>query len=77
MIEEYPDTIFYPGYETALVGIAHRPASPPLAVYSATEIIQILMDRDGMTLDEAAEYLEYNIVGMWVGPGTPIVVSSL
>jgi hypothetical protein len=29
------------------------------------------MDRDGMSHDEAIEYLEFNTVGAWCGENTP------
>lgn len=75
MIEEYPDTIIYPGYEDALVGITHMiNGGPTVAIYSAMKIVEILVGRDGMTPEEAVEYLEYNIIGMYLGAGTPIIM---
>jgi hypothetical protein len=32
------------------------------------------MDRDGMTEEEAFEYLEFNTLGAWVGEETPMFV---
>ena len=39
-------------------------------VYNIDEVINILM-REGMTVDEAIEYYEYNISGSYVGENTP------
>ena len=33
-------------------------------VYSEEKIIDILMERDGMTREEAIEFIDYNIVGL-------------
>jgi hypothetical protein len=32
------------------------------------------MKRDGMTMEEAREYIEFNIEGAYMGPHTAIVV---
>ena len=42
------------------------------AIYFADGIIGILMERDGMTLDEAIEFFEFNIASAYVGEYTPI-----
>lgn len=43
-------------------------------IYSAPKIIDILLDRDGMSLEDAYEFLDFNIVGAYVGPNTPIIM---
>ena len=45
-------------------------------VYSGEKIVAILIARDGMTADEALEYIEFNIEGAYVGEQTPIVMWS-
>jgi hypothetical protein len=40
-------------------------------------MIQTLMQRDGMTYDEADEYIEFNCIGAWVGEQTPIIVKPI
>ena len=45
-------------------------------IYSGEKIIAILIARDGMTTDEALEYIEFNIEGAYVGEQTPIVMWS-
>lgn len=42
-------------------------------VYDGTRIIESLM-RDGMDGEEAAEYLDFNIQGLYAGPSTPVIV---
>jgi hypothetical protein len=37
-------------------------------------MLKVLMFRDGMTRDEADEYIEFNCIGAWVGEHTPIIV---
>ena len=43
-------------------------------VYDAEKIRETLMKRDGMSFDEAREYIEFNIEGAYMGPHTAIVV---
>lgn len=43
-------------------------------VYDAEVIRQTLMTRDGMSSDEAREYIEFNIEGAYMGPHTAILV---
>jgi|TARA_R110000803_G_scaffold38351_10_gene82847 hypothetical protein len=43
-------------------------------VYSVDKIIEILIDRDGMTEEEAVEFFEFNIEGAYMGRMTPVYV---
>lgn len=43
-------------------------------VYSIEKIIELLMDRDNMTPDEACEYFDFNIAGAYMGDMTPLYV---
>tara|TARA_R110000744_G_scaffold65259_1_gene134085 strand:- start:5602 stop:5835 length:234 start_codon:yes stop_codon:yes gene_type:complete len=45
-------------------------------VYSVDKIIEILIDRDGMTEEEAVEFFEFNIEGAYMGRMTPVYVYS-
>jgi hypothetical protein len=65
------------GFDEALIGTSQRINEPMLAVYSYDMMLDLLMDRDGMELDVAEEYIEYNCVGAWIGEQTPIIVRSL
>ncbi len=46
----------------------------PVFVYSGEEIVSVLMDRDGMTRDEALEFVDFNIEGAYTGNDTPLLV---
>jgi len=43
-------------------------------VYSGEEIVSVLMIRDGMTRDEALEFIDFNIDSAYIGPDTPLLV---
>lgn len=57
------------GFDEALMGYAQRVGDPAIAIYDREICIQIL-SRD-MSVEEAEEYFEFNVVGAWVGDGTP------
>lgn len=60
------------GLDAAIIGIGQRCGQPDLVVYDIHKVIDILVERDGMTHDEAAEFFDFNIGGGWHGEGTPI-----
>ena len=65
------DTLLADGLEDAYIGFFQRINEPKIVVYDYEKCINILVDRDGMTADEADEYLQFNTVGAWVGECTP------
>lgn len=69
--EENPDALLAEGLEEALVGVARRCGQPTLAVYSYAKAVELLM-RQGLTDEEACEHLEFNVLGAWLGPHTPV-----
>jgi hypothetical protein len=60
------------GFDDAIIGIGSRCGQPDLLVYDIDTALDILMDRDGMSYEEAQEYFSFNVQGAWVGEGTPI-----
>ena len=57
-----------------MVGIGYRFNAGPLAVYDIERVLQVL-EKDGMTEEEAIEWYDFNIIGGWVGDGTPIFIN--
>jgi len=73
-IEDYAEgAILLDGLEGAILGVAEEFGSAGGRIlYSKPRILKILQDRDGMTLSEAIEFYEFNILGMWVSDQNPI-----
>ena len=66
------------GFEAATVGKVYDLAtSSERLVYSFEQCVGILIKRDGMTSDEAIEYMEFNVTGAYVGYGTPLFIYEL
>ena len=65
------------GLDDAIIGQAlvwQGNTREDLLVYSCEKIMEILMARDGMTQEEAHEFIEFNIEGAYMGNQTPIFV---
>ena len=65
------------GYDEAIIGPAtiwHKKGHVEVLVYNAETIRNILISRDGMTFEDAREFIEFNIEGAYIGPDTPILV---
>ena len=69
------ELLFADGFDEAIIGIGRQFSSQEFVAYDRAKCIEILM-RD-MTEDEAEEYFEFNVVGAWVGPGTPVFVEQM
>jgi len=61
------------GFDEAIIGVTEpQPGRPSLVVYDLTKMIALLMRQDAMSPEDAIEFLSFNTVGAWVGPGTPL-----
>lgn len=70
--EEHDEgALFVPGFESALIGVAVQFAHQ-VAVYDYDKCLDVLIDRDGMDVEDAIEYMEYNVVGAYAGKSTPV-----
>ena len=77
-LEDREETVLLAdGFEHAFLGTTQRMNEPLLAVYSYPLMIETLMLRDGMTYTEAAEYIDFNVAGAWVGEQTPIIIHPI
>jgi len=67
-IEEYAEgAILLDGLEEAIIGIVEEFGTGKRILYSKPKILSILCERDLMTMDEAEEFYDYNILGLYAG----------
>ena len=75
------DAITADGFEKALLGFGHQfnfglnsgtRTTTPVAVYSKDRCLHVLMERDGMSREDALEFFDFNVAGAWVGEGMPV-----
>lgn len=76
LLDENPEALFADGFEGAILGFTQRMNQKPVVAYSVDKIIETLVERDGMTHEEAIEYFDFNIGGGWVGEGTPMWIRN-
>ena len=72
-----PDgVVVWDGLDGAVVGLElpRDDGGPQRLLYDYGRMVDLLVDRDGMSVDEAFDYIDFNVVGAYVGPGTPVVV---
>ncbi len=67
-IDEHDDAIIGPAM------VWRENGQHEVLVYDAEKIRDKLIKRDGMTTEEAREYIEFNIEGAYVGQHTPVIV---
>ena len=75
--------VLYDGLDSAGVGIAEVWAVADgggatrvaVAAYDYQKIMEIFMSRDGMSDEEATEYIDFNVMGGFVGPYTPVFLN--
>jgi len=57
------------GFDEAIIGVTTK----GLVVYDYDKCVEVLM-KEGMEEIEAVEHLEFNVVGAYMGEGTPIFI---
>ena len=63
--------LIYDGFDDAIIGIASRCGENTVLAYDIDKIIEILMERDELTYEEALEYYSFNMEGAYMGDSTP------
>lgn len=58
------------GFDGCDMGLCVRYGQQPIIIYSKKKCIIRLM-QDGMSHEEACEYFDFNVIGAWMGDGTP------
>ena len=74
LAEMNPDALLADGFEKALIGYTANQHHATVAVYSLKLCRRVLMNRDGMSHEEADEYLSFNTLGAYVGENGPLFV---
>tara|TARA_R110000751_G_scaffold76176_2_gene153322 strand:+ start:1776 stop:2054 length:279 start_codon:yes stop_codon:yes gene_type:complete len=58
------------GLEDAFLGVSCG-FGPSKAIYDWDKCVEVFMNRDGMTYEEAVEWIDYNVTGAYFGEQTP------
>jgi|TARA_R110000824_G_scaffold40350_1_gene121095 hypothetical protein len=75
LMEIYDGCLMADGFEEALIGFGTR-FNNPVTIYDLNKCRSILVERDGMSQEEAMEYMDFNVLGAYVGDETPIFLGD-
>lgn len=79
ILEFYPDEEFLKadGFDDAVIGVSFDKSVGAIKlVYSRSKCINVLIERDGMSFEDAMEYFDFNVDGAYVGENTPIFMDD-
>jgi hypothetical protein len=71
------DTLMIDDMDAALIGVCmtwHGNMLVERAIYSGEIMVEMLVETSDMTEEEAIEYIDFNIIGAYVGETTPIIM---
>ncbi len=60
------------GFDEAIIGVGRQFDRPDRLIYDYDKCVEILVERDDMSAEEAREYMDFNVLGAYVGEKTPI-----
>jgi len=69
-----PEAMLADGFDDAILGVCVQFGSEPVAAYDFNKCVEILMERDGMEREEAIDFINFNVVGAYVGLNTPVFI---
>jgi hypothetical protein len=69
-----PEAMMADGFDDAVLGMCIQFGGEPVVAYDYNKCIEILKERDGMDRTEAIDYLEFNVLGSYVGLHTPVFI---
>ena len=71
-----PKALLADGFNEAILGMCVQFGQEPVVAYNYNKCIEILKKRDGMSGSEATEYMEYNVVGAYMGVNSPVFITK-
>jgi len=69
-----PEALLADGFNDAILGMCLQFGCEPIVAYDYNKCIDILIKRDGMTTSEASDYIQFNVIGAYVGNNTPVFI---
>jgi len=64
------------GFDEAIIGSITSYGRGETVLYSTQKIIEVMMERDGMTAEDAMEFFNFNILGSYNGDGMPAFLND-
>lgn len=62
------------GFDKAIIGYTRIAGREDVLAYDYWKCIDILKERDGMSVEDAIDFMEFNVIGAYVGELTPAFI---
>ena len=69
-----PEAMTADGFDEAILGMCIQFGSEPVVAYDFNKCVEIVMERDGMEREEAVDFINFNVVGAYIGLSTPVFI---
>ena len=69
-----PEAMLADGFDDAILGMCIQFGAEPIVAYDYEKCLNILMDRDGINRTDAIDFMEFNVIGSYVGLHTPVFI---
>jgi hypothetical protein len=76
LAEQNPEALTADGFEDAIIGVTINHHHPMVVVYDYRKCVEILVSQ-GLTDEEAEEYLSFNTLGAYVGEHGPLYMERI
>lgn len=71
VVEAFSDALLAEGFIRALIGFGTQ-FNRAVAIYDWNKCVEILVERDQMSYEDAVEFMDFNVTGAYVGEHTPV-----
>tara|TARA_R110002051_G_scaffold302002_1_gene370257 strand:+ start:282 stop:581 length:300 start_codon:yes stop_codon:yes gene_type:complete len=69
-----PEAMMADGLDDGILGMCIQFGDEPVVAYDYEKCVEILMERDGLNRTDALDFMEFNIIGAYVGLNTPVFI---
>ena len=69
-----PEAMMADGFDDAILGMCIQFGTEPIVAYDYEKCLNILMERDGINRTDTIDFMEFNVIGAYVGLHTPVFV---
>jgi hypothetical protein len=77
MAENNPAALFADGLDDGIIGFGNQGCRRGVVIYDYDKCVQIFMKENSWSREDAIEWMEFNVVGTYVGESTPIFITAL
>jgi hypothetical protein len=70
-----PDALLADGLDEAIIGVGNQFTNTPVGVYDYDKCIEILMRENDWDYEDAMDWMQFNVIGAYMGEGTPIFMT--